>query len=692
LIEWTTEGRTTQGVHACSGRGRRGFFAFFRRPGDERATFVASWAVSFSFFLRLGARLLAAPRRPGRWLGATVLGLLGCGSPRPGPELLALVEVVPAEVQPGDRLEILGSRLPSGETTTARVSFRGTLWRPGREPVERAEILVDDASLTRDRVSVAITDELLARFVGRGDDALHTTFVGAVEVEIPTATGMPVRGSVKQEVRIDLAPRPPRDAVADARAAEGERALAWLGVEASPGGTGGVVVERVTEEGPAARAGVQAGDRIERLDGLTVLGPGDLVPRPSAQAPVLGYRRGDQVVDAAVTTAGFRPGSLRDLVPAIAVLGALAIVLALRAARPMRFASWAELRLVGQASPRAVRLGEARSWIVEAVRSIVREDDGPGASPASRGWLAYAPHVVFVTVSVTFGALPFAGMVGASQIDVATLLLASQTALLLVGLATCAWSADRRWSLGRALRATFRLLSLAVPTFVAALCVVLRSGSVRAAEVLAAQAGAGASWLEAGGWPWTWNAARNPLVFAVFALGLATTLVEPDDTAREPLATRADRGLRPALFFLAEWTHVFVLAALGALLFLGGWLVPGLPADRQAASLGWTVVGTVLFLLKAWSIVLAVVAARWTFPRIREGLVARVAWTRFAPIAALVLVVAIAWERLRPAAVVELVVAAVVLSSGALVAALVGVRVARALRSPRPRLSLNPFL
>lgn len=618
----------------------------------------------------------------------------GCdGSPwegrRRGPELLALADVVPAEVHAGDRLDVLGVQLPSGDATTARVVLRGTLRRPGREPVEDATVAIEGASIARDRVSITVTDDVLERLVGRGDEALHTTFTGSVEVEIPTPTGMPVYGTVKHEVRLDLVPRAGRHALEVARHGDGQRALAWLGVDAATAtdAGGGVVVAAVRPSSPAAAAGLASGDRIERLDGLTVIDARDLVPRPSARAPLLSYRRGGQLIDVAVATAGFRPGSLRELVIAIAALGALAVVLGLRAWPLMRFASWAELRLVGQASPRSVRLREARSWILEAIRSIVRDDDDV---PQGGGLSTWAPHVVFACVSLTFGALPFAGMMGASDLDVATLLLASQTGLVLVGLATGAWSADRPPSPVRSLRAAGRLLSLAIPTFAAAACVVLRSGSVRAAEVLASQAGGGGTWLEVGGWPWTWNAARNPLVLAVFALGLATTLVEPDDGAR--LRSAGGRGVRAALFFLAEWTHVFVLAALGALLFLGGWLIPGVAAERQAASAGWTALGAALFLAKAWAIVLAVVAARWTFPRIREGVVTRIAWTRFVPAAMVVLGLSIAWERSRPDAAVELALAAVVLASSVAIGSVVLSRVARALRSPRPRLSLNPFL
>lgn len=632
---------------------------------------------------------LGAPR-----LLAVALALLGasaagCESRPRGPELLTLVDVVPAEVLPGDQLEVVGIQLPSGDATTARIVFRGTARRPGREALEGVEVVIDDASVSRDHVSVPATDEVIERFSGRGDEAAHTTFTGSVEVEIPTATGIPVHGALKQEVRLDFVPRPRRQALADAAEKEAQRALEWLGIEAAPASGSGVVVGRVLPGGVAEHVGLMAGDRIERFDGLTVLAATDLVPRPAARAPVLGYRRGSSTFDVAVSTGGHRGGALRDLVAAFAILGTLALAFGARSLGFMRFASWAELRLLGQASPRAARLTAARSLVTEAVAAVIRDDADPGATG---GFVAIAPYLVFLCVSLALGALPFACAMGSSQLDVATPLLASATGVSLVAFATAGWSADRPWSLGRGLRACFRVASTTLPALVAAACVVLRGGSVRVSEILAGQSSAQGGVLEIGGLPWCWNAARNPLVFIVFAFAFALTLVESDAAAESPLGLKSARGLRPVLFFLAEWTHVFVLAALGALLFLGGWLLPGVAAERQAASVGLSALGAAVYLLKAWTLLALVVVGRWTFPRIREGLVARVVWTRFVPAAAVMFAFAVGWDRVRPDATFELGIAALVLTTTVVAVVVLGVRLLQNLRATRPRLHLHPFL
>ena len=98
-------------------------------------------------------------------------------------------------------------------------------------------------------------------------------------------------------------------------------------------------------------------------------------------------------------------------------------------------------------------------------------------------------------------------------------------------------------------------------------------------------------------------------------------------------------GMKFALIQLAEYTHMFGVSCLGALLFLGGWLGPGLP--------GWA-----WFLLKALFIFLLVTWVRWSFVRIRVDQILGLSWKVLLP-ATLILLMAtgfwVAWTSGRVA-------------------------------------------
>jgi putative serine protease PepD len=75
---------------------------------------------------------------------------------------------------------------------------------------------------------------------------------------------------------------------------------AYLGVASAPavGGTSGVVAQAVAPGGPAAKAGLRAGDEIETIDGRPLRGVDDLIALVSAHEPgqtiTLGIRRGSR--------------------------------------------------------------------------------------------------------------------------------------------------------------------------------------------------------------------------------------------------------------------------------------------------------------------------------------------------------------------------------------------------------------
>ena len=79
-------------------------------------------------------------------------------------------------------------------------------------------------------------------------------------------------------------------------------------------------------------------------------------------------------------------------------------------------------------------------------------------------------------------------------------------------------------------------------------------------------------------------------------------------------------GMRFAVFFLAEYTNMFIAASVGTVLFLGGWHGPFLP-------------GPVWFLLKVYALIFMMMWFRWTFPRVRFDQLITFAWKILIPLA-----------------------------------------------------------
>jgi len=83
-------------------------------------------------------------------------------------------------------------------------------------------------------------------------------------------------------------------------------------------------------------------------------------------------------------------------------------------------------------------------------------------------------------------------------------------------------------------------------------------------------------------------------------------------------------GMRFGIFFLAEYGSMFVVSAVAATVFLGGWQAP-LPFLNF-------VPGPIWFVGKAMSLVLVQIWLRWTLPRLRVDQLMHVCWKIFLPL------------------------------------------------------------
>ncbi|RLB45155.1 MAG: hypothetical protein DRJ42_30545, partial [Deltaproteobacteria bacterium] len=213
--------------------------------------------------------------------------LSGACEPRVDAQLLHLEGLSTERLSPGNTVRISGRGFPPGHL--GEVSFDGIAHRPGEVPTPVSGSVPARAH-SAGRLTFDVTPALIDDLGGRG------TFVGTLRAEF-AASGNAVVSGVLSSSTLVLRPG---GAGAMTRVLSRERRgfefLAHLGVtgEALDGADGGVLVESMSPEGLAARAGVRKQDRIVGLGPMRVGDVSDLVPASAGEVAELVLSRPGQ--------------------------------------------------------------------------------------------------------------------------------------------------------------------------------------------------------------------------------------------------------------------------------------------------------------------------------------------------------------------------------------------------------------
>jgi NADH-quinone oxidoreductase subunit H len=136
-------------------------------------------------------------------------------------------------------------------------------------------------------------------------------------------------------------------------------------------------------------------------------------------------------------------------------------------------------------------------------------------------------------------------------------------------------------------------------------------------------------------WNWFW---LLPLLVVYFISGIAETNRAPFDVAEGESEIVAGfhveySGMAFALFFLAEYANMILIAGLTAVFFFGGWLSP---LDGYPWWLGGTSIlalpGTHWLVLKLFALLFLFLWFRATFPRYRYDQIMRLGWKFLIPV------------------------------------------------------------
>jgi NADH-quinone oxidoreductase subunit H len=214
-----------------------------------------------------------------------------------------------------------------------------------------------------------------------------------------------------------------------------------------------------------------------------------------------------------------------------------------------------------------------------------------------------------------------------ADIDAGVLYVLALAGFGAYGIILAGWATNSKYAFLGAMRSAAQIVAYEIAMGFALVGVVMAAGSLNLGKIIESQSGGPLSWY------WFW---LLPLFVVYFIAGVAETNRAPFDVAEGESEIVAGfhveySGMAFALFFLAEYANMMLIAALTATFFLGGWLSPfeGYPlvGDTLLAAPGlhWFVLKSAFFLLCFFWF-------RATFPRYRYDQIMRLGWKVFIPV------------------------------------------------------------
>lgn len=260
-----------------------------------------------------------------------------------------------------------------------------------------------------------------------------------------------------------------------------------------------------------------------------------------------------------------------------------------------RFAAFIQDRL----GPNRVGPEGILQSLADGIKLLGKEDIIPLGS--NRFLYELAPYLVFVGAFIPFVALPFSQHLVIADMDLGLFYIMAFGALEVVGILMAGWAPNSKWTLYGGMRLAAQMLSYEIPLGLSLLTVIILTGSLNLTDIVLWQTEGFLIWEGFGpGWYTTifgflsWSVFRSPAVFIGFFLfyicALAETKRAPFDLPEAESELVAGfhteyTGMRFSFFFLAEYCAMYVMCALGAIVFLGGWHWP-LPVQYDVGPSG----------------------------------------------------------------------------------------------------------
>ncbi len=258
--------------------------------------------------------------------------------------------------------------------------------------------------------------------------------------------------------------------------------------------------------------------------------------------------------------------------------------------------------------------------IADGIKALTKEDVIP--AQADKAVFVMGPMIAVFAALAMFAVIPFGGTVHIlgravklviGDVDIGILFVFAFATLGEYGIVLGGWSSGSKYGVLGALRAAAQMISYETSLGLIVIGTVILAGSLRLTDIVEAQRH-------------MWFVVYQPFAFLLYLVaGLAEINRTPFDMpeSESELACGFNieySSMKFALYFMAEYVHMIVVAALITTLFLGGWLGPFLP-------------GPLWFFIKVCAVIFFFIWERGTFPRLRYDQIMQFGWKILLPLA-----------------------------------------------------------
>jgi NADH-quinone oxidoreductase subunit H len=279
--------------------------------------------------------------------------------------------------------------------------------------------------------------------------------------------------------------------------------------------------------------------------------------------------------------------------------------------------------------------------IADAVKLIFKEELTP--AKADKVIFTLAPVITVVPAVIITAVVPWGPSLEIfgyhlnlyiADINVGVLYIMSIASIAVYGIVLAGWSSNNKYAMMGGLRSTAQMLSYEIALGLSFVSAILLAGSMRMLDIVTAQGGY---------WFYIipkWFVMLQPIGTGIFLIAtLAEVNRAPFDMPEAEQELTAGyhteySGMKFALLFMAEYTKMIAISAIGATVFFGGYNGP------FVEQFPW--LGPIYVFIKIILLLFGMIWVRATFPRIRYDRLMAFGWKVLLPLSlALVFITAL---------------------------------------------------